>query len=233
MKMLATAALAAILSGEAIVAGAADIVPRDGGSTIRVWSGPCVITIGGNDYLPLGDRAFAQQNSNAMGTIAQGMTLTVSGIEAEAVLLLDADEVKSAAVTVYRLIFANDGKTLLDAHVYDRGRGDAINVRRTVGGLAAIEYSVESAARSLGRSGARSRSDSDQRLIDPSDDYFKNTAYAGRSRSIGAARNHLARRAAVSSPPNPEASVSSASRLRWRSTAILQGFPMQTSAFTR
>jgi hypothetical protein len=45
-------------------------------------------------------------------------------------------------------------------------------------GGAAIKVAVESAARGLGRSGGRMRSDSDQRLINATDGYFKNTAYA-------------------------------------------------------
>jgi hypothetical protein len=81
-------------------------------------------------------------------------------------------------VVVYRLIFAIDGKTLLDAHVFERGRGDALDTVEVIGGQAAIRYSVESAARGLGRSGARQRSDYDQRLINPDDGYFKNTGYA-------------------------------------------------------
>jgi hypothetical protein len=63
--------------------------------------------------------------------------------------------------------------------VFDRGRGDALDTVETIGGPAVVNLAVESAARGLGRSGARMRSDPDQRLINPDDGYFKNTAYAG------------------------------------------------------
>lgn len=179
MKTLATAAKAAVVAGEAIVTGAVQITPRDGGTPIRVWGGYGVFSIGGFDYQPLGDRGLAQQTSNAIGSVAQGMTLSLSGVEPAALALLDPAEVKGASVTIYRLIFASDGKTLLDAHIFDRGRGDALDTDETVGGTASINYAVESAARALGRSGARMRSDSDQRLINSNDGYFKNTAYAG------------------------------------------------------
>jgi hypothetical protein len=92
--------------------------------------------------------------------------------------LLDADEVKGASVVLYRLIFASDGKTMLDAHVFDRGRIDTVETEEVIGGPAAINASVESAARGLGRSGARMRADSDQRLISATDGYFKFTGYA-------------------------------------------------------
>jgi hypothetical protein len=179
MKTLETAAKAAIVAGEALVTGAVAITPKNAGTPIYVWGGYGVLTIDGNDYLPLGDKAFAQQNNNAIGGVAQGVTLTLSGVESAALALLDAAEVKGAAVVLYRLIFAGDGQTLLDAHVFDRGRGDTFDTIETIGGPAAIQYAIESTARGLGRSGARMRADYDQRLIDSSDGYFRNTAYAG------------------------------------------------------
>lgn len=180
MKIIAPAALAAIISGTAIVAGAVQITPRDPDlAVIRVWSGYGKLTIAAADYLPIGDRAFAQQTAGAVGGVAQGITLTLSGVERAALALLDPDEVRGASVVVYRLIFKGDGKTLLDAHVFDRGRGDTLDTVEKIGGPAAIRYMVESAARGLGRSLARMRSDSDQRLINSSDSYFSRAAYAG------------------------------------------------------
>jgi hypothetical protein len=181
MKSFAPAALAAIAAGTALVAGAVQITPRDGGPPILVWGGHGSITPPslGLTFKGLGDRALAQQTAGAIGGVAQGLELTLSGVEPEALKLLDADEVKAASVVVYRLIFKSDGKTLLDAHVFDRGRIDTVESDETVGGEAAIKAGVETAARGLGRSGARMRSDSDQRLINAADGYFKNTAYAG------------------------------------------------------
>jgi hypothetical protein len=193
--------MTAIEAGEALVTGAAEITPRDAGTVIRVWGGYGTITIDGNDYQPLGDRAFAQQTGGAIGGIAQGMTLSMSGIEPAALALLDPDEVKGASVKIYRLIFASDGTNLLDAHVFDRGRGDALNTVETIGGTAVINYAVESAARSLGRSGARLRSDADQRLISSTDGYFKNTAFAGEKMLYWGGKKPSRAGAAVTSPP--------------------------------
>jgi hypothetical protein len=171
--------MAAIEAGEAIVTGAVEITPRDALlDPIRLWGGYGTLTIDSNVYQGIGDRGLAQQNSGAIGGVAQGVTLTLSGVEPEALALLDADEVKGAAVVIYRLIFAGDGKTLLDAHVFDRGRGDTIEAAETIGAGAAINYAVESTARGLGRSLARMRADFDQRLIDALDGYFKFAAYA-------------------------------------------------------
>jgi hypothetical protein len=146
---------------------------------ILLWGGYGPIEIDSEDYLGIGARGLAQQNGGAIGGIAQGITLSVSGVEPAALALLDAEQVKGGSVVLYRLVFAGDGKTLLDAHVFDRGRVDSIDTDETIGDEAAVILNVESAARGLGRSGARRRADSDQRLIDVADGYFKNTAYAG------------------------------------------------------
>lgn len=170
--------MAAIQAGEAIVTGATDITPVSG-TVLRLWGGHGKITFGGHDYQGLGDRALAQKTSNAIGGVANGLTLSLSDIEPAALSLLDPAEVKGASVVVYRLIFASNGKTLLDAHIFDRGRGDALTSDETIGGPAAIAFAVESAARGLGRSLARMRADPDQRLINSTDGYFKNVTYAG------------------------------------------------------
>lgn len=178
MKTLTTEAMAAIEAGEAIVTGAAQIVPISA-DPIYVWGGYGLIDYDGNTYQGLGNRAFAQNNAGAIGGSAQAIVLGISSLEPEALGLLDGEEVKHASVVVYRLIFASDGKTLLDWHVFDRGRLDTVESDETIGGTATIKANVESAARSLGRYSARMRSDSDQRLINSDDGYFKNTAYAG------------------------------------------------------
>lgn len=146
---------------------------------IRVWGGYGPIEIDGEVFEGIGARGLAQQTAGAVGGVAQGMTLSLSGIEPGVLALLEASEIKRASAVIYRLIFAGDGKTLLDAQVFDRGRVDTIDTAEEIGGVAEIRVAVESAARGLGRAGARRRSDSDQRLIDPDDGYFKHTAYAG------------------------------------------------------
>jgi hypothetical protein len=150
------------------------------GTPLRLWGGYGTLNIDGEDFLPLGNSAVAQKTAGALGGVAQGLTLGLSGIDPYALSLLDdADQYQGASVVTYRLIFAPDGKTLLDAHVFDRGRIDTIDSDETIGATAAIMAAIESAARGLGRSGSRQRSDSDQRLIAENDGYFKNVAYAG------------------------------------------------------
>lgn len=155
----------------------------DAPDPLRLWGGHGSITFdtdsGAQAFTGIGSRALAQQNAGAVGGVAQGLTLSLSGVEPAALPLLDGNEVKSASVVLYRLIFAPDGKELLDAHVFDRGRVDTVSTDETIGSDAAINLAVESSARGLGRQGARQRADSDQRLINAADGYFKNAAFAG------------------------------------------------------
>lgn len=175
MKTIASAAMAAIEAGEAIVSGAVEILCDP---PVRVWGGYGTLTLDGDDYIGVGDRGLAQQSAGAIGGFAQGMTLSLSGIDPAAIELLDSDEIKGAALVLYRLIFASDGKTLLDAAVFDRGRVDGIESMEKIGAAALISLAIESAARGLGRSGSRQRSDADQRLINATDGYFRAAAYA-------------------------------------------------------
>jgi hypothetical protein len=176
MKTLNDDAKAAIVRGDAIVTGAVAILSDP---PARVWGGPWTQELDGESYRGVGDRGMAQQTSAALGGTAQGLKLTLSKVDPAALELLDADEIRNAPTVVQRLIFAGDGRTLLDHHVFDRGRIDQVGTSETIGGQAALEIAVESAARGLGSRGARMRSDADQRLISSTDGYFKNAAYAG------------------------------------------------------
>lgn len=175
MRDYSDAAIAAMESGECIVSGALAIYCDP---PVFVWGGTGVLPLDGDDYLGVDDREIGQATGGALGGSAQNITLTLSGIDPEHLALLDADEVRQAPAKVYRLLFDGTGRTLLDARIFKRGRVDDLAVDETVGGTAAISVSIESAARGLGRSGKRMRSDADQRLIDPADGFFKHVSYA-------------------------------------------------------
>lgn len=175
MKILSPAALEALDSGTAIVAGAVRIasVPP-----VLAWGGNHVLVLEGEEFLPLGDRALVQVAAGALGGAAQNITLTLSGIDAETLALLDAEGVSGAPTILWRLIFNQAGDTLLDYHVWARGRLDTLEQEEEIGGTARLTGRMETAARGLGRRGGRMRSDADQRLIDPADGFFKNVSYA-------------------------------------------------------
>lgn len=176
MKIIAAEGLAALQTGTGIVSGAVEIACDP---PVRVWGGYHEITLGGNTFDPIGDRGLVQVTGGALGDAAQNITLSLSGIDPETLALLDAAEVSGAPVVLWQLIFSGDGNTLLSANVWARGRLDQLESEEEIGGTAAITAQLETAAKGLGRRGARMRSDADQRLIDADDGFFRNVSYAG------------------------------------------------------
>lgn len=176
MKDYSADALAAMESGEAIVAGALAIYCDD---PAFVWGGPWPIVLDGDTYQPIDDTGLGATIGGEIGGTEQNTTLTLSGVDPDALALLDAAGLRQAPAKLYRLLFDGAGKTLLDARVVKRGRIDDVFVQDVQGDKATIQISIESAARGLGRSGRRMRTDADQRLIDPDDGFFKHVAYAG------------------------------------------------------
>lgn len=176
MKIYSDEALAAMESGEAIVAGALAIYCDD---PAFVWGGPWPITLDGDTYLPIDDSGVGSMIGGQIGGTEQNTTLTLSGVDPDTLALLDAVGLRQAPTKLYRLIFDGSGTVMLDARVVKRGLIDDVFVQDEQGGKAQIQISIESAARGLGRSGRRMRTDADQRLIDPTDGFFKHVTYAG------------------------------------------------------
>jgi hypothetical protein len=164
---------------------------------IRLWGGYGTAALpsdeGTSFFSGIGDRGLIASSTGAIGGTAQNLTLALSGIEPAALEVLNPDEVRDASVVVRRLIFDSAGKTLLGAYVFCRGRLDELKTSEMVGGAAAIQLSVEGAARGLGRRGGRARSDADQRLVSSTDGFYrvvsaapKKTLYwGGKTPSIG------------------------------------------------
>ena len=176
MKILHPDALAALQRGDAIVSGAVEVAADP---VLRVWGGWHNITFDERTFLGVGDRGLVQVAGGALGDAAQSIALTLSGIEPANLELLEADGIAGAPAVLWRLIFDQSGSTLLDYHVWARGRLDTLLTEEVIGEEAAIRAQLETAAKGLGRRGARMRSDADQRLIDPADGFFKNVSFAG------------------------------------------------------
>lgn len=176
MKIFSDEAQAAIERGDAITAGAVEILCDP---PIRVWGGYGTIEIDGVTFDGIGDRGLASASGSALGGAEQNVTLSLSGVESAVLATFNAALLRRALTVVRRLIFDSSGTRLLHSEVFTRGRLDQIPVEETPGGTSTISASVETAARGLGRRGGRMRTDADQRLIKPSDGGFKAIAYAG------------------------------------------------------
>lgn len=176
MKSWSTSAIAAMTDGTAIESAAVKIACSP---VCRVWGGYGSLTLGGESYDGIGDRGLITVSGGALGNSEQNITLSLNGIEPDILALFSASAVQGAAVLIYRLIFDGSGQTMLDAQIYTRGKLDTIAQEETIGGTASITANVEGAARGLGRSGQRMRTDADQRLVDTSDAGFRVISFAG------------------------------------------------------
>ncbi|WP_311269746.1 hypothetical protein [Sphingobium sp. WCS2017Hpa-17] len=175
MKVYPAPALAALASGSAIVSGALAIYATD---PAFIWGGTGTLVIDGETYLGIDDRAIGQITGGGIGGSQQSVEITLSGVDPEALELLNEAGLQQAPAKLYRIIADGSGRTILDCRIYKRGRLDKVEVIEEIGGLAKVSISIETAARGAGRSGKRMRSDADQRMIDPLDGFFKHTSYA-------------------------------------------------------
>jgi hypothetical protein len=190
VKVFSDAALAAIEAGEAISVGAVYL-----GCTpaVALWGGygDLVLTdadgapmVLGGDGEPLvfkgvGDKGLVTVAAGQLGASAQKTTLSLSGVESEALAMFDAALLRGAPASIWRLLFNGTGSTLLDARVFTGGAVDQVALEATPGGTATITVTIEGAARTSQRRGGRVRSDADQRVIDPNDAGFSQTSFAG------------------------------------------------------
>lgn len=154
--------------------------------TIRLWGGSGEMDLpsdeGTSTFQGIGDKGLIGSSSGAIGGSAQSAVIGLSGIEAAAIEVLEANDIKDASVVIRRLIFDSSGTILLGSYIYSRGRVDELKTAEMVGGSASIQVSVEGAARGLGRRGGRSRSDADQRLVSSTDGFFRIVSWAAKKR---------------------------------------------------
>jgi len=175
MKLYPDEAIAAFEDGTAIVSGAVAIYCSD---PVFVWGGWGPLTIGDDEYIGAGDRGLAQVNQAALGGVAQGVMLSLSGVDPAMIALIDAMDLRGARAVLWRLVFDGPGLNLLAAHVFTRGTVDELPVDDVPGATSTINVAIESPARGLGRKGGRRRTDADQRLIKATDGGFRHVAYA-------------------------------------------------------
>lgn len=176
MRTISASAIAALADGTALVSGAVKIACTP---AMLVWGGYGQITLNGEIYTGVGDNGLAQLSGGSLGDSEQNISLSLSGIDPNTLALLSDAGVQRAPAQLWRLIFDGSGTSLLDAQIWTRGRLDKLTVTETIGGKATISASIEGAARGLGRSGQRMRTDADQRLINANDGGFSTVSAAG------------------------------------------------------
>lgn len=177
MKTLPDEAIEALAGRAPILAGAARF---SFGETFRVWSGLGELEIDGQPYKGIGANALIVPTGSQTGGSAEGVRLTLSGLDPDIAQTIEDESYHQKPVTIWRLIFSPD-HALLGAAVYLRGRVDTITITEQVGGDSSIEFDIEGPRRDMSRRSSRIRSNTDQRVLGGSGDAaFKHITYAGR-----------------------------------------------------
>jgi hypothetical protein len=130
-------------------------------------------------YVGIGGKGLVAATASQLGGGEQSLELRLSGIEPEVLAMVQASDVRNAAVVVWRLGFDAAGVTLLDSQVYARGRVNQLARVETAKGEAAISCTVITAASGSGRATGRMRADADQRLISGTDGGMRRVTMAG------------------------------------------------------
>lgn len=171
------AAQAALDDGTALAVGAVKLALTTG--PWCVWGGHGPLVLSGDTYVGIGDRGLVSVAGGQLGAAEQGATLSLSGVDPDALALVDTLTVRGAPAVLWELLFNQSGSTLLSARVVQRGRADRLTIEDQIGGASTITAAIEGAVRGLSRSSGRMRTDADQRLVVGTDGGFKAVSYAG------------------------------------------------------
>ena len=171
MKTLSAEALTAI-AGRDLVRAAA--IRFNFGTTYRIWSGVGNLVFNSETFVGIDAPALVSPISSSRGGGADGVTLSLSGLDPDVAATIEAEDYQQKPVTIWRCEFANgraaDTGSFLGAAVYLRGRCESVLVSETLGGDATITMQIEGGRRDMSRAGGRMRSDTDQRLLGGSTD---------------------------------------------------------------
>lgn len=163
------------------------------------WDGAYDISWGGATYHALGGNLQVSTFASGSDFAARAIDITFSGLDSSIATEVEGADWHQTPVTIYEAIIDVDSPQILNVDPWFTGFLDTLPRKETVGGSATLIARCESIARELGRKGARTRADADQRDLDPDDGFYKHAAVAGntsilwgvRPQSAGQSRHKL------------------------------------------
>lgn len=171
MRTLHADGLAALTSGRYRVRCLLKAEPDEG--DFCIWDDLGTIVVSGDTYVGRPGRFTVSAAVSEKGATVPKMDATLSGLDQEAVALIEAASWHLRPITVSRAVIALDAPTVLHILPEFSGRIDQMELVEEAGsrGTSTLIVRCESAPREYHRTYARTRSDVDQRLRD-SDDAF-------------------------------------------------------------
>lgn len=171
MRILHPSAVAALESGRFARRHLLAVDMPDG--VVGFWDDVYDITIESQLYRGAAGRFTLSPVHSIADQSVRNLDVTFSGLDTEVANLIEAEPWHQRAVTVRIAIMAVDAPQTLYVMGWFTGFVDQMIRRERVGGTAELVFRCEPIARELGRRGARTRSDADQRQLDPDDGFFK------------------------------------------------------------
>lgn len=147
-------------------------------ATVAFWDGVHDIDVGGITYQGAAGRFVPPSVPSIADQSVRGMDIVFSGLDADLTNELAAESYHQRPVTMAIAVMAADAPAVLFVVPVFLGHIDQIVVRETPGSGSDMIVRVESISREINRRGARTRSESDQRQINPDDGFFKHVTAA-------------------------------------------------------
>jgi hypothetical protein len=171
MKTLSSTALAALDAGRFLVRTLVSAYPEDE-DPLHIWDGRGDIAVAGTTYTGAAGRFTIQPAASAADLAPRAVDITLSGLDAEVVAMIENTDWHQRPITIDRAVIVPDALTVLHLMREFAGAMDTGLRREQRDGTTTLTIRCESAARELTRAGAHTRSDADQRLRDPADNFF-------------------------------------------------------------
>lgn len=138
---------------------------------VNVWSGIGTKTMGGDDYLGVGNLGGVSQIAESTQLNANGVDFTLSGIPSAYIQLALAEPYKYKPVTLNIALLDSAGVVEGDPFILFKGRMDVMSIREGAD-TSMITLRSESILKALDREGGRKFSYQSHRIDYPTDLYF-------------------------------------------------------------
>ena len=139
--------------------------------TIRFWNGWQEFDYGGNTYTGAGNLLEVGSIDETQKIEARGVSIQLSGIPSALISIALSENYQDRQVTIDLGFLDADGVMIADPFQFFSGKADVMNI--TDGSeTATIQLTAENNLIALQRINERRRTDADQKLAYPTDDFF-------------------------------------------------------------
>lgn len=176
MKVFSSETLAALDAG---VFTTRTLVAVDlAAETFACWDDVYDATIESVTYAGLAGGFTVSPSQSGSDMAARSVDITFSGLDTTIAAEMESQPYHQRPISISRALFSTTTQALLALDPWFTGFIDESVRTETLNGRSNILFRCEGIGRELGRSGARTRSEADQRQIDSADGFFKHQVAA-------------------------------------------------------